>query len=120
MIPSELVTRKEAMEILGIKSDAVFNRKRFNSLRYTAVIYKGSQIILYNRNAVEALKYKPCPDGYINTKEAMKILGLSGQCYVCNLLRNHGLIPVRVKAHHSYYAWNREAVENVKKIRNSK
>lgn len=120
MIPSELVTRKEAMEILGIKSDAVFNRKRFNSLRYTAVIYKGSQIILYNRKEVEALKYKPCPDGYINIEEAMKILGLASKSHICDLLRDHGLIPVRVKAHHSYYAWNREAVENVKKTRNSK
>ena len=115
-IPAELCTRKEALEILGLRTTC---QHRTRSLPFSYVVYNGQRIILYNRKSVEALRYKPCPDGYVSTKEACKIIGISPKAndYLIKLLQKHSVNKIWVEAYHSYYAWKREDVECVKKLR---
>lgn len=120
-IPAELCTRKEAMQMLGLKSNCTFGKEdRFKSLLFTYVVYKGKRIVLYNRKAVEALKYEPRPDGYLNAREVAKMLGYSlnnGSCYIHQIMQEYGVSRKLVKAHHPYYVWKREDVEWVKTMK---
>ena len=120
-IPAELCTRKEAAVILGLKGSAIGRNQRFKSLPFAYAVYKGKRIVLYNRKAVEALKYEPCPDGYINVKKAAAILGFKlesggSSTHTLKTLRKHGVQPKVVEAHHTFYVWERSAVEAVKKL----
>lgn len=120
-IPAELCTRKQAAEILGLHGSAIGRNQRFKSLQFAYAVYKGKRIVLYNRKAVEALKYAPCPDGYVNVKDAASILGFKlepcgGSEHTIRTLRKHGVQCKLIKAHHSYLVWKREDVEKVKKL----
>lgn len=116
-IPDELCTQKEALQILGLKASCNLGTEhRFQSLQFAFVIYNGYRIKLYNRKAVEALKYQPPPDGYVDAKEVQRIWGITvNQSAVLQLMKRHSVPRVWVKAHHSYWVWERKAVEKLKK-----
>lgn len=117
-IPAELCTRQEATEILGLNNGSAFtSEKRLMKLPTVHVVYKGNRIVLYNRRMIEALKYKPIPDGYISTKEACQILGRTKESATVYFMRKHGLEPIWIKKHHSGWYWKRKDVENVKQLR---
>lgn len=122
-IPAELCTRKEAAAILGVHPSSFTNRDRYKSLPFAYVVYKGHSLTLYNRKMIEALKYKPCPDGYISAIESAAILGFihknppNAVSTVRACMEKYGFQPKLVKAHHSYLVWKREDVERVKKMK---
>ena len=113
-IPPELITRKEAAELLGIGVAGGCN-KRLRHLPCVEVVYKNRRIYVYNRTAVEALKYKPAPAGYITTREACKLLGYSSNCgtHVNDLMRKHNVPRKWITAHHSHFVWKKSAVEKL-------
>lgn len=118
-IPAELCTQKEALQILGLKSSCNLGTEhRFQSLQFAYVVYKGYRIKLYNRKAIEALKYQPPPDGYVDANEVQRILGITvtgDRSAVLKLMKRYSVPRVWVKAHHSHWVWERTAVEKLKK-----
>ena len=120
VIPPELCTQKEASQILGLKSSCnLCKEHRFQALQFAYVIYNGNRIKLYNRKAVEALKYEPRPDGYIDANEAQRILGITvtvNHSAVLQIMKRYSVPRVWVKAHHSHWVWERKAVEKLKKL----
>lgn len=118
-IPAELCTRREATEILGLNNCGAFNSEnRLMKLPTVHVVYKGNRIVLYNRRMIEALKYKPVPDGYISTKEACKILNRIHESSAVWFMRRCGIERVWVERHHSGWYWNRAEVEAAKNRKN--
>lgn len=113
-IPPELITRKQAAELLGIGVAGGCN-KRLRHLPCVEVVYNHRRIYVYNRKAVEALKYKPAPAGYITTREACELLGYSLRCgtHVSDLLRKHNVPNKMITAHHSHFVWKKSAVEKL-------
>lgn len=123
-IPPELCTIEEARVILGLKDRSAINMrsKRFQKLRYTRVCYNKTTITLFNRAEVEALRYKPIPQGYITLKKAKLLLGYSAttsDSTALSCLKKHNIPRVLVKAHHSHLAWQESAVKQLAKQKNN-
>lgn len=121
-IPPELCTMPELEAILGIKRFPVLrHKKRFSKLRFAEVFYQGKRIHLFNRAEVEALRYKGMPKGYILSKEAAALLGVTTlHDSVVKHLTEHGIKPKWVKAHHSYRAWKKSDIEAFARTYNKK
>lgn len=115
VIPPELCTSAEVERILGIKNFmSTRTRKRFAGLRYARVYHKRHEVYVFNRAEVEACRYKPCPEGYINSREAAQIMGLTTLNGTAEKwLLQQGVPRKKIQARHSYWAWKRSAVEAV-------
>ena len=121
-IPPELCTRREAAEILGLKcyENVHHNHKRFKNLRFTTVSLNGQKTTLFNRKEVEALRYKPAPEGYLTTRQAGDIIGFpSGANFttIYSFLKRRKVTQAVVQAHHNYYVWKRKEVEKLRGIK---
>lgn len=124
-IPPELCTAVEAAKILGLSHRGSVNHraKRFKNLRYTVVCHHGVALTLYNRKDIEALHYKPIPEGYITTKEAGKLLGYPDGTVAPTILlylKNHNVPHKRVISHHAFLIWEEKAVKKLIPLKRKK